>query len=389
MDATVIGVPRERKEKEGRVGLTPALVRSLRTEGYVIIVEKDAGLLSGFSNEEYIASGALLALSALDVYRHADIVVKVKEPIPEEYQFLPLLHGKILFTYLHLAGVSIELTKILLHEKITAIAYEAVENMVSGKRIFPLLAPMSKIAGTHAMRQAIAYRLSHSPVLSDAQLLQAVIIGGGNVGEAALREGISASLGSVCVFELSPERILELKQRYARSLPTNVCIRSLSDLYSAAGMHILEGADIVVSGVLKPGAEAPKVLSGLELSLMKSGAYIADVAIDQGGSTEWSRPTKPGETYRRGGVVFSCVPNIPGSTVPREATLALSEATYNTLNLIAFYERIHGRNIAPLFKNFSGVRKGLQTWNGYLCNAAVAQTHQLSDVFRDADEVFS
>jgi len=382
MERTVIGVPRERKEKEGRVGLIPAQVRTLREEGYVVIVENNAGVLSGFPDREYIAAGALLAPSPDRVYHHADIVVKVKEPIPEEYQFLSLLHGKILFTYLHLAGVPSELTKLLLKEKVTAIAYEAVEEIVNGKRTFPLLMPMSKIAGTQAMRQAI--RTKQVP----CEELIAVIIGGGTVGEAALCEALAAGINSVFIFELRPERVCELSAQYGDSSATKVFIRKLSDLYGGAGAHILEAADIVVSGVLTPGAEAPKVLSGLELSSMKSGAYIADVAIDQGGSTEWSRPTKPGETYKRGGVYFSCVPNIPGSTVPREATVALSEATYATLNLIALYKSIHGHNIAPLFKNFSGLRKGLQTWNGYLLNSAVAQKHQLGDVLRDADEVF-
>ena len=378
----VIGVPRERKEKEGRVGVTPSGVRALREVGehVRVMVELGAGRLSGFSDRDYLDAGAAVIPTAAELYETADIIVKVKEPIAEEYPLLESLKGKMLFTYLHLAGVDVELTRILLRNEITAIAYENVEEVAGGKRTFPLLVPMSRIAGTQGMRLAKAY----CAAFSDPSV---VIIGGGNVGEAALKEAIASGITTITVFDLCKERVLELRKQYGTP---GIRFFSTRSLYQPVGKNALKKAAAVISGVMNPGgSEAPKVLTAKEIALMREGALVVDVAIDQGGSTEYSRPTHPGEVFKVAGVFFSCVANIPGSTVPAEATMALTQVTLPYVKLVAEY--------GTTFTNFPahwllidkpGFRQGLQTWKGNLVNEAVSSKHQLFSSYKPLDYFF-
>lgn len=385
-----IGVPRERKTKEGRVGMTPEGVRRILSdgEGTIVYIEQDAGVLAGFSDQSYLDAGAMVVSTAAYLYQYSDIIVKVKEPTPEEYPLLEHLRNKTLFTYLHLAGVDPELTRELLRNEITAIAYENVEQKKGKNRIFPLLAPMSKIAGTQAMRQGVAY--VHK---NDCASPHVMIVGGGVVGEAALNEAIAQSVASVSLFEMRKERIRELRDHYRSingSQHTKVSLLAMNTMLCKRGREAFAEADVVVSAVMNPGgSEAPKVLTRNQFAQMKHGAYIVDVAIDQGGSTEWSHPTCPGETYEQEGLIFSCVANIPGSTVPRDATIALTEATLPYIRLFAQYaKRSTSPNEWQLLSDHPDLRQGLQTWKGSLVNSFVSSKHKMFGVYKPLDSFF-
>lgn len=385
MGHSVVGVPKELKPQEGRVGITPEGVRTLRALGALVLVETGAGEGAGFSDRAYLDAGATLCRDVEIIYRDADMIVKVKELIPSEYYLIPLLRGKILFTYLHLAGVDPDLTHLLLTHEVTAIAYENVMRLADGRKTFPLLIPMSKIAGTQAMRGALA----RFPKEAYAGL-SAVILGAGNVGEAALDEALAGAVGSVAVFETREERRRELAEKHRSD--AGVTFFPL-DALGGNGRSVLNGADIVISGVMLPGgAAAPKVLTQKHFRMMKAGCYIADVSIDQGGSTAWSRVTKPGETYTRGrrGLVFSCVPNIPGSTVPREATLALTTETLPYVEVLARHVGAHERWSGTYWalKEYPDLRQGLQTFRGFLVNEAVSSKHQVFGPYWPLDHFF-
>lgn len=387
MKTFVIGVPRERKAKEGRVGMTPDGVRQVLGDGgcVKVCIECGAGLLAGFSDQAYIDAGAVLVGDTVDLYKSADMIVKVKEPTPEEYPLLEHLRHKTLFTYLHLAGVDPMLTHLLLQYEVSALAYENVEEIIGGRHIFPLLVPMSQIAGTQGMRQGILYAHEHT-----SPTPHVVIFGGGVVGEAALREAIHQGVASVTLFEMNKERLEELRGRYRsihKSQYVQVSLMTMEAMKGNRGGKILGRADVVMSAVMNPGgAEAPKVLTAGHFAQMKPGAYIVDVAIDQGGSTEWSQSTKPGETYVREGLIFSCVANIPGSTVPHEATVALTAVTLPYIRLFARYAQ------CPVYKgewkllhDHRNLRQGLQTWRGHLVNSFVASKHNMRDFYEPPD----
>lgn len=382
----VVGVPREQKTQEGRVGMTPDGVRAVTLLGGRVLVEHDAGVLSGFADQQYKDAGATIVLTSDEIWKDADIVVKIKEPITSEYPHLHSFAGKTLFTYLHLAGGAIDLTRTLLDNKITAIAYETVSLPGKDSRaVFPLLVPMSQIAGTQAMRGALARHRSE-----DHHNLTAIIIGGGNVGEAALLRAIESDLALVVLYEAFDKRVDELKRKYGSK---KIVILPMSALNDKTGKWFLHFADIIISGPMLPGGkEAPIVLTQKHFRIMKQGCYIADVSIDQGGSTAWTKgnPTKPGETFTRGArkLVFSAVPNIPGSTVPAEATRALTETTLPyILALVSEGLRSKGGEYTALRDN-SDLRKGLQTYNGYVTNEHVAAHHGLSKEYRSPDSFF-
>jgi alanine dehydrogenase len=390
MNTFVIGVPRERKIKEGRVGMTPDGVRQTLSDGSgtEVRIERGAGILAGFSDQTYRDAGAVLVSNVADLYQGADLVVKVKEPIPEEYPLLKHLHHKTLFTYLHLAGVDSLLTRELLRSEVTAVAYENVEQVKGKNRVFPLLVPMSIIAGTQAMGQAILYVREKGCVLP-----RVVIIGGGVVGEAAFREAIDQDAASVSLFEMRKERVCELRRHYRSwlgSSRTKVSLMTMDTMHGKRGKAACTQADIVLCGVMNPGgSEAPKVLTVNHFMQMKRGVYIVDVAIDQGGSTEWSHPTCAGETYEREGLIFSCVANIPGSTVPNEATVALTTATLPYIRLFAQYAK---KSVSPsdwwLFHDYPDLRQGLQTWRGSLVNNFVSSKHRLFGFYKPLDSFF-
>lgn len=316
----LIGVPREIKNHEYRVGLTPASVRELAHHGHKVLLQTGAGAAIGLEDEQYEAAGAEIVPDAATVLARADMVVKVKEPQPQECAMLR--KGQILFTYLHLAPDPKQ-TRLLLESGAVAIAYETVTDPRGG---LPLLAPMSEVAGrmsvqagAHCLEKAQGGRgvlLGGVPGVPAAKV---VVLGGGVVGTNAARMAMGLE-AKVVVIDKSLPRLKELDLQFGAKLQT---------LYSTVDTieeHVLD-ADLVIGAVLVPGAEAPKLVTKDMVSRMKRGAVVVDVAIDQGGCFETSHPTTHAEpTYLVDGVVHYCVANMPGA-VARTSTFALNNAT--------------------------------------------------------------
>ena len=316
----LVGVPKEIKNHEYRVGLTPSSVVELVAHGHRVMVETDAGVGIDFSDAEYLAAGAEMVASAAEVFAAADMIVKVKEPQPVECAMLR--DGQILYTYLHLAPDP-EQTKLLVESGATCIAYETVTDNHGG---LPLLAPMSEVAGRMSV-QAGAYHLEKAqggrgvllggvPGVAPAKVL---VIGGGVVGDnaAAIAVGMGAD---VTILDRSIARLRELDAKYEGRAH---CVYSTMATIEEYALD----ADLVIGAVLIPGAAAPKLLSRDIISRMKKGAVVVDVAIDQGGCFETSRATTHQQpTYVVDDVVHYCVANMPGG-VARTATMALNNAT--------------------------------------------------------------
>jgi alanine dehydrogenase len=359
----IIGVPKEVKDHESRVGVTPAGVRALVDAGHKVLVEHDAGALSGFPDDDYQAVGAEIVGEAYHVWKTANMVVKVKEPVPSEYyHFRP---GLTLFTYLHLAPLR-ELTDALLEKKVTGIAYETVRDKAG---TLPLLTPMSEVAGRLSVQVGAAYLekehggrgvlLGGVPGVPPGNVC---IIGGGVVGVNAAK--IALGMGAkVTLLDLSLNRLRELDDIFMGRLHT---------LYSNAynvERAVCE-ADLVIGGVLIPGAAAPKIVTAAMVSKMKKGAVIVDVAIDQGGCIETARPTTHSDpSYVVDGVVHYCVTNMPAA-VPNTSTLALTNATFPYVMKLA---RL-GAQVA--ISEDAGIAEGVNTFHGYLTYKAVANAQE-------------
>jgi alanine dehydrogenase len=355
----IIGVPKEVKDHESRVGVTPAGVKALVDEGHKVLVEHDAGTLSSFHDEEYQAVGAEIVGAAPDVWGTANMIVKVKEPIEKEYvYFRP---GLVLFTYLHLAPLR-ELTNALITKKVTGIAYETVRDKAG---MLPLLTPMSEVAGRLSVQIGAAYLekehggrgvlLGGVPGVPPGNVC---IIGGGIVGINAAR--IALGIGArVTLLDLNLNRLRELDEIFSGSLHT-----LYSNAYNVE--RAVSGADLVIGGVLIPGAAAPKIVTKSMVEKMKKGAVIVDVAIDQGGCIETARPTTHSDpSYVVDGVVHYCVTNMPAA-VPNTSTLALTNATFPYVMKLAKL----GASVA--IREHASIAEGVNTFNGYLTYKAVA-----------------
>ncbi|TYO85431.1 alanine dehydrogenase [Oceanicella actignis] len=315
-----IGCPREIKNQEHRVGVTPAAAREAVAHGHEVLIETGAGRGAGFADQDYVEAGARILPDAASVFAEAEMIVKVKEPQPAERRMLR--KGQVLFTYLHLAPDP-EQTRDLMASGVTAIAYETVTDDHGG---LPLLAPMSEVAGrlapqmgAWALQKANGGRgvlLGGVPGVSPAQV---VVIGGGVVGTNAAR--VAAGMGAqVTVLDRSIPRLRHLDEAFRGHFVTRYASR-------AATEELVAQADMVIGAVLVPGAAAPKLVSRAQLAEMKPGAAIVDVAIDQGGCFETSRPTTHDDPiYIVDGIVHYCVANMPGAT-PRTSTIALGNAT--------------------------------------------------------------
>ena len=315
-----VGVPKEIKNNENRVGMTPAGVAELVRRGHQVFVQHTAGEGSGFSDEAYTAAGAQILPAIEDVYRQADMIVKVKEPIEPEYALVR--EGQVVFTYFHFACEE-ELTHAMLKSKAVCIAYETVER---DDHSLPLLIPMSEVAGRMAAQNGAYYLqktkggkgklMAGVPGVKPAKVL---VLGGGTVGEAAAR--IAAGMGAeVTITDVSLPRLKQL----AVELPANV-----HTLYSSEHniRQELPTVDVVIGSVLIPGDAAPKLITKDMLKLMEKGTVLVDVAIDQGGCFETSRPTTHSEpVYDIDGIIHYTVANIPGA-VPNTSTIALTNAT--------------------------------------------------------------
>ena len=316
----LIGVPKEIKNHEYRIGLTPGGVHELVVNGHKVLVENNGGAEIGFDNEQYIAAGATIVDTAEAIFAAADMIIKVKEPQPNECKMLRV--GQILFTYLHLAPDPKQ-TQLLVESGATCIAYETVTDNQAG---LPLLAPMSEVAGRMSI-QAGAHHLEKAqgglgsllggvPGVAPAKVL---IIGGGVVGTQAARMAIGMG-ADVTILDRSLPRLRQLDVEFSGKLR---CIYSTA---ASIEQYALE-ADLVIGAVLIPGAAAPKLLTRDIISQMKKGAVIVDVAIDQGGCFETSKATTHEQpTYVVDGVIHYCVANMPGG-VARTSTMALTNAT--------------------------------------------------------------
>lgn len=316
----IVGVPKEIKNKENRVGMVVAGVRTLTQAGHQVIIQSGAGIGVGISDEEYRRAGATILGSAKEVYERAEMIMKVKEPLPEEYRFLR--EGQILYTYLHLAADE-RLTKALMERNIVAIAYETIQ-MPDGS--LPLLSPMSAVAGRMATQIGATY-LQHDHGgkglllggVTGVDRANVVILGGGVVGVNAAK--MAVGLGAkVTLFDVNVHRLEYLADVFGNEITT---------LYSNSEQieRNVRQADLVIGAVLVPGARAPKLVTREMVAEMQPGGVIVDVAVDQGGSIETSRPTSHEHpTYLTEGVIHYAVPNMPGA-VPRTSTYALTNVT--------------------------------------------------------------
>jgi len=323
-----IGVPKEIKPQESRIGLTPDSVKSLTSDGHDVLVENNGGFEAGFDNDQYKSVGAKIIDKAEDIFNDAEIIVKVKEPLSNEVKMLR--ENQIIFTYLHLAAAK-ELTQGLINSKSICIAYETVTDK-NGR--LPLLAPMSAVAGRMSV-QAGAHCLEKNQkgrgiLLGGApggEPANVVILGGGVVGEnaAVIATGMRAK---VHIVDKSEERLKQLTEMFGDKI--------IPELSEKTDLNkLISECDLLVGGVLIPGAEAPKLVTKNMLKSMKRGSVIVDVAIDQGGCVETSKPTTHANpTYIIDDVVHYCVANMPGG-VPRTSTLALNKATLPFLSKLA------------------------------------------------------
>ena len=356
-----IGVPKEIKPQENRIGLTPESVKILSSNGHEVLVENNGGFEAGFYNDQYKKAGAKIIDRAEDIFNDSDIIVKVKEPLTNEVKMIK--ENQIVFTYLHLAAAK-ELTEGLIKSKSVCIAYETVTDD-NGK--LPLLAPMSAVAGRMSI-QAGAHSLEKNqkgrglliggaPGVEPANV---VILGGGVVGEnaALIATGMKAK---VHIIDKSESRLNQLHKIFG-----NKIIPQLSDKTDLK--KIISECDLLIGGVLIPGAEATKLVTKEMIKNMKKGSVIVDVAIDQGGCVETSKPTTfANPTYIVDNVVHYCVANMPGG-VPRTSTLALNKATLPFLNKLANdgYEKA--------LKNDKNFLSGLNVCKGSVTYKAVADT---------------
>lgn len=324
----IIGVPKEIKNKENRVGMVIAGVRALTTAGHKVLVQKYAGVGAGISDEDYRKAGATILDSGKEIYEKAEMIMKVKEPLPEEYPFLR--EGQILYTYLHLAADE-RLTKALMERKIVGIAYETIE---AADGTLPLLAPMSAVAGRMATQIGASY-LQHDHGgkgmllggVTGVDRAKVVVLGGGVVGVNAIKMAVGLG-ANVTVLDTNMHRLDYLADIFGNEIQT---------LYSNAEQieKSVVNADLVIGAVLVTGAKAPKLVTRDMVSRMQPGGVIVDVAVDQGGSVETCRPTSHEHPiYAVDGVIHYAVPNMPGA-VPRTSTYALTNVTLKYATMIA------------------------------------------------------
>jgi alanine dehydrogenase len=353
----LIGVPKEIKNFEFRVGLVPGSVRELIVNGHQVIVQKGAGEKIGFDDAAYAQAGARIADTAEEIFATADMIIKVKEPQPHECRMLR--EGQILFTYLHLAPDP-EQAKLLQASGCVAIAYETVTNKNGG---LPLLSPMSEVAGRMAI-QAGATSLEVRNGVPGVVPAKVVVIGGGVVGTNAVR--VAMGMGAnVIVIDRSLERLYMLDLQFGSKINTVYSTRD------AIEEHVLS-ADLVVGAVLIPGASSPRLVTREMLSRMQPGSVIVDVSIDQGGSFETSKPTThENPTYVVDGVVHYCVANMPGA-VPRTSTFALNNAT------LPFIISLANQGYKDAMRRNHHLLHGLNVCQGKITYKAVAEALHLA-----------
>lgn len=369
-----IGVPKEIKVHEYRVGLLPASVREAVAHGHEVMVETGAAVRLGFVDDDFRGAGAKIVDTAHEVFGKADLIVKVKEPQPVEIAMLR--PGQILFTYLHLAPDRAQ-TEGLLDAGVTAIAYETVTD---ARGRLPLLAPMSEVAGrmavqvgAHCLEMEQGGRGMLLGGVAGVPPAKVVVLGGGVAGSNAVRTAVGIEANVTCI-DIRIERLYELDQWFGAALDTVYATRQAVEEY-------LRDADLVIGAALQPGASAPRIISRELVQDMKRGSVIVDISIDQGGISETSRPTTHAEpTYIEEGVVHYCVTNMPGA-VARTSTQALNNAT------LPFVLALADRGAVPALRADPHLRDGLNVYEGMLTHRAVAEA--LAMPFVDAAEAIN
>lgn len=356
-----VGSPSEIKRHEYRVGLTPHCVRSYRSRGHSVFIQAGAGIGSGFSDAEYVAAGAEVVPSAKEVFERSQMIVKVKEPLPEEYDRMH--DGQILYTYLHLAA-NRELAQALIDRKVAAVAYETIE---LPDRSLPCLTPMSEIAGRLSVQEGAKYLekefggrgilLGGVPGVPRGNV---AILGGGVVGTNACK--IAVGIGAnVTILDINARRLAYLDDIFGSSITT---------LYATEANieQVARDADILIGAVLVPGESTPKLIRRSHLKLMKPGAVLVDVAIDQGGCAESSRPTTHDQPiYILDDVVHYCVANMPGA-VARSSTIALTSVT------LSYGLQIAESGLESAARQFAPIRAGLNVYGGACTHQGVARS---------------
>ncbi|MNJ94611.1 Alanine dehydrogenase [compost metagenome] len=355
----IIGVPKEIKISENRVGLTEAGVRQYVKEGHTVIVEKDAGMGSGISNEQYEKAGAKIIDTKKEVYAKADMIQKVKEPLPDEYELMK--ENQILYTYLHLAAEA-KLTKVLCERKVKAIAYETIQVGNS----LPLLTPMSEVAGRMATQVGAFYlQKDHGGKgilmggVTGVKPAKVTIIGGGVVGTNAAKMAVGLG-ASVTILDVNTARL-----EYLDDIFQGRCMTLFSNAKNIEDS--VKESDLVVGGVLITGHKAPTLVTKEMISSMSKGSVVVDVAVDQGGCIETCRPTSHQHpTYEVDGVIHYCVPNMPG-VVPRTSTYALTNVTLKYGSMLA------AMGVEDAVAKSPELMKGLNVYGGHVVYEPVAR----------------
>ncbi|MDN9008576.1 alanine dehydrogenase [Brevibacillus laterosporus] len=355
-----IGIPKEIKNNENRVAMTPAGAMNLVKNGHEIFIETSAGLGSGFTDEQFVAAGAKIVQTAQEAWG-MEMVMKVKEPLPSEYQYFR--EGLILFTYLHLAPEP-ELTKALVDNKVIGIAYETVQ-LSNGS--LPLLTPMSEVAGrmsTQIGAQFLEKQEGGKGILlggvPGVQRGKVTIVGGGVAGTNAAK--MAVGLGAdVTIIDLNPDRLRQIEDIFGHSVKT-----LMSNPFNIA--HAVQESDLVIGAVLIPGAKAPKLVTEEMVKSMQPGSVLVDIAIDQGGIFETTDriTTHDNPTYEKHGVVHYAVANMPGA-VPRTSTFALTNVT------VPYAVQIANKGYQKACLENPALLKGVNTLNGHVTYRAVAQ----------------
>jgi len=359
-----VGLPKEIKDNEYRVGLTPAGVQALAHAGHEVFVQKTAGEGSGFTDDQYVKAGGQLLDTADDIWKTGDMIVKVKEPIAPEYP--RMRENQLLFTYLHLAP-ELELTKQMMDRKVTGVAYETITDR-HGR--LPLLTPMSEVAGRMSVQVGATYLekmnggrgilLGGVPGVPAANV---VIIGGGIVGTEAAK--MAVGLGAkVTIIDRNLDRLRQLDDIFLSKVQTLASSRYAIE-------EAISHADLVIGAVLVVGAAAPKLVTRDMLKLVPNGAVLVDVAVDQGGCFETTHATTHSNpTYYEEGVLHYCVANMPGA-VPRTSTFALTNAT------LPYALDLANKGFEQAIKDDDGLREGVNTYAGKLTYEAVATSQNL------------
>ncbi len=356
----IIGVPKEIKISENRVGLTEAGVRQYVSEGHTVIVEKDAGIGSGISNEQYEKAGAKIIDTKKEVYAKADMIQKVKEPLPDEYELMK--ENQILYTYLHLAAEP-KLTKVLCERNVKAIAYETIQ---LDNRSLPLLTPMSEVAGRMATQIGAFYlQKNHGGKgilmggVTGVKPAKVTIIGGGVVGTNAAKMAVGLG-ASVTILDVNTARL-----EYLDDIFQGRCMTLFSNAKNIEDS--VNESDLVIGGVLITGHKAPTLVSKEMISSMSKGSVVVDVAVDQGGCIETCRPTShTNPTYEVDGVIHYCVPNMPG-VVPRTSTYALTNVTLKYGSMLA------AMGVEDAVAKSPALLKGLNVYGGHVVYEPVAR----------------